>query len=171
MSLTFELIRQIICVYGSDVVFNDVTDERVQINVPEVVMIDEIEAHLHPSWQKDIGRWFTCVVLNIQFIVTTHSPIICRSAVKGSIWYLPAPGSDEPVRKLEGEDYNRMIYGSITDAYATDKFGTDVFRSEEAKELLKELSFLDAKELFGTLTNVEEIRLAELRKLNLYDQD
>ncbi len=171
LSLTFELIRQFIRVYGSDLVFNDVTDERVQINLPGVVMIDEIDAHLHPSWQKEIGRWFTRMFPNIQFIVTTHSPIICRSAVKGSIWYLPAPGSYEPVRKLEGEDYNRMIYGSIADAYATDKFGTDVFRSEEAKVLLKELSLLDAKELFGTLTNVEEIRLAELRKLNLYDQD
>lgn len=167
LSLTFELIRQLIRVYGSDVVFKYVTDEQVQINMPGVVMIDEIDAHLHPSWQKEIGRWFTRVFPNIQFIVTTHSPIICRSAVKGSIWYLPAPGSDESVRKLEGEDYNRMIYGTITDAYATDKFGIDIFRSEEAKQLLGELSVLDAKELFGTLTDEDKVRLEELRKLNL----
>jgi predicted ATP-binding protein involved in virulence len=39
-----------------------------------VVLIDEIELHLHPSWQRQILRQFKSTFKNCQFIVTTHSP-------------------------------------------------------------------------------------------------
>jgi predicted ATP-binding protein involved in virulence len=44
------------------------------ISSPGVVIIDEIDAHLHVSWQKRIGGWLKTHFPNIQFIVTTHSP-------------------------------------------------------------------------------------------------
>lgn len=49
------------------------------LNVPGVVLIDEVDLHLHPSWQQriigDLQRTFP----NIQFIVTTHSPQVVSS--------------------------------------------------------------------------------------------
>ena len=45
-----------------------------------VILIDEIDAHLHPAWQKRIGFWLKAHFPNIQFIVTTHSPFICQAA-------------------------------------------------------------------------------------------
>lgn len=39
-----------------------------------VVMIDEVDLHLHPSWQKKIVRSLRVSFPNIQFILTTHSP-------------------------------------------------------------------------------------------------
>ncbi len=41
-----------------------------------VVLIDEVDLHLHPNWQRTILRKFHEVFPNIQFIVSTHSPII-----------------------------------------------------------------------------------------------
>lgn len=41
-----------------------------------IVLIDELDLHLHPNWQKDIASRLTTVFPNIQFIVTTHSPIV-----------------------------------------------------------------------------------------------
>lgn len=41
-----------------------------------VVLIDEIELHLHPAWQKDILPRLLKTFPNIQFIVTTHSPLV-----------------------------------------------------------------------------------------------
>jgi predicted ATP-binding protein involved in virulence len=39
-----------------------------------VVMIDELELHLHPSWQQRVAEQLSNAFPNIQFIVTTHSP-------------------------------------------------------------------------------------------------
>jgi predicted ATP-binding protein involved in virulence len=44
-----------------------------------VVLIDEIDMHLHPKWQKTVIADFKRTFPNIQFIVTTHSPFIVQS--------------------------------------------------------------------------------------------
>lgn len=41
---------------------------------PGIVLIDEIELHLHPRWQRRIIPWLMETFTNCQFIVTTHSP-------------------------------------------------------------------------------------------------
>lgn len=45
-----------------------------------IVLIDEIELHLHPKWQREIIENFRTVFPNIQFIMTTHSPFVIQSA-------------------------------------------------------------------------------------------
>ena len=45
-------------------------------NIPGVVLIDEIETHLHLELQKNIMKLLTTVFPNIQFIVSSHSPFI-----------------------------------------------------------------------------------------------
>ncbi len=44
-----------------------------------IVMIDEIDLHLHPSWQMEILPNLSRALRNIQFIVTSHSPLIAGS--------------------------------------------------------------------------------------------
>ncbi|MFL1907044.1 retron Ec78 anti-phage system effector ATPase PtuA [Plesiomonas shigelloides] len=44
-----------------------------------IVLIDEIDLHLHPTWQQKILQRLTNVFPNIQFIVTTHSPLVCHT--------------------------------------------------------------------------------------------
>lgn len=45
-----------------------------------VVLIDEVDLHLHPSWQRTVIRTLTDIFPNVQFIVTTHSPIVALGA-------------------------------------------------------------------------------------------
>lgn len=45
-----------------------------------IILIDEIDLHLHPKWQREILRKLHEVFPNVQFIVTTHSPIILQGA-------------------------------------------------------------------------------------------
>lgn len=45
-------------------------------NIPGVVLIDEIETHLHLELQKNIMKLLTTVFPNMQFIVSSHSPFI-----------------------------------------------------------------------------------------------
>ena len=45
-----------------------------------VVLIDELDIHLHPRWQWDIALWLRQQFPNLQFIVATHSPLIAAGA-------------------------------------------------------------------------------------------
>jgi len=45
-----------------------------------VVLIDELDIHLHPVWQRQIAGWLQDKFPNIQFIVATHSPIVAAGA-------------------------------------------------------------------------------------------
>jgi predicted ATP-binding protein involved in virulence len=44
-----------------------------------IVLIDELDVHLHPNWQKKVVKMLKSTFPNIQFIVTTHSPLILHS--------------------------------------------------------------------------------------------
>lgn len=54
-------------------------------NATGTVLIDEIDAHLHPSWQSTILGSIRELFPNIQFIVTTHSPSVIMSANAGEV--------------------------------------------------------------------------------------
>ena len=48
-------------------------------HIPGVVLIDELDMHLHPKWQWNVIKALEETFPNIQFIVATHSPIIISS--------------------------------------------------------------------------------------------
>jgi predicted ATP-binding protein involved in virulence len=50
-----------------------------------IVLIDEIELHLHPKWQRNVVQLLSSTFPNVQFIVTTHSPQVLSEAERGSI--------------------------------------------------------------------------------------
>ncbi len=52
-----------------------------------VVLIDELDIHLHPIWQRDIAGVFRKQFPKIQFIVATHSPLIAAGAGEDALTY------------------------------------------------------------------------------------
>ena len=165
LSMIFELIRQMIATYGIDKVFEHVTQGNIEIPVQGVVMIDEADAHLHPSWQTRIGEWFTKYFPNIQFIITTHSPLICRSAEKGTIWRLATPGKEEEAGEVIGVERERLIHGNILDAYGTELFGqSPVVRTQKSEDKKKRLGILNAKLAFDKITDEENQERIKLSK-------
>ncbi len=169
LSMTFEIIRQLISAYGAETVFEHIQKGEAFINVPGVILIDEVDAHLHPTWQTRIGQWFTRYFPQIQFIVTTHSPLICRGAEKGTIWRLPAPGSDEKVEQIMGAERDKLVFGNVLDAYSTDAFGVNIARSDKSQEMLEKLSKLNMKATFGKLNAEEKKEQAHLQKIFISD--
>jgi predicted ATPase len=153
LSLTFELIRQLAGTFRPNVIFDK--KDPTKVNAPGVVLIDEVDAHLHPSWQRRIGLWFRTYFPKLQFLVTTHSPLVCQAAEVGTVYRLSKPGSDEKSRMIEGEELQRLVYGNVLDAYSTDAFGQDVSRSDESKRRLKRLAELNLKELSKPLSAKE----------------
>ncbi|MCR9098935.1 MAG: AAA family ATPase [bacterium] len=162
LSLTFELLRQMILTYGAKKVFKGFESDDFTISMPGVVIIDEIDAHLHPTWQARIGQWFTRCFPEIQFIVTTHSPIICRAADRGSVWRLAAPGSNAQAEQVTGTALKRLIYGNILDAYSTEMFGEGTTSSPDTTRMLEELARLNKKSIIGEISDEERARREEL---------
>ena len=164
LSMTFELLRGLTVAYGNDAFLDALDAQAGAVKLPGVVAIDEVDAHLHPAWQMQIGDWFVERFPNVQFFVTTHSPLICRAAEKGSIWRLPTPGrSDEEARRIKGHDLNRLVYGSVLDAMDTEYFGASVTRSATSQEMVTELAKLNRKRSRGALSDKEEQRRQELQ--------
>lgn len=165
LSLTLDLIRQLVRVYGSEKVFEQIAEDNYVIDCEGVVLIDEVDAHLHPTWQVEIGKWLTKYFPKIQFIVTTHSPLVCRAAENGSIWRLASPDSGATTGRVEGIEKDKLVKGNILDAYGTELFGQSPVTSEKANESLKRLGTLNMLSALGKASQVEEEERQKLQSI------
>jgi predicted ATP-binding protein involved in virulence len=59
---------------------------------PAVVLVDEIDLHLHPKWQRTIMSFLTERFPNVQFIVTAHSPLVVQAARNANLVLLRREG-------------------------------------------------------------------------------
>jgi hypothetical protein len=160
LSMTFDLIRQLQRSYPDTKLFSN---DSQQVVMPGVVLIDEVDAHLHPSWQRRIGPWFREHFPQMQFIVTTHSPFVCQAAEAGTVWRLPRPGSDDECQQIVGVELDRLLYGNILEAYSTTAFGEQSSRPDSSQQLLQRLAELNLKEIDEGLAAAEENEQARLR--------
>jgi len=77
-----------------------------------VVLIDEIELHLHPKWQREIIPALTRTFPNCQFIITTHSPQVISQVKPDGIYILEATPEGIVAKRPEssfGRDSNRIL--------------------------------------------------------------
>lgn len=77
-----------------------------------IVLIDEVDLHLHPEWQQRISRDLTAIFPNVQFIVTTHAVPVISSA------------KSENLRILKNHQI-KMAHSQI--------FGNDTYRQQKSK--------------------------------------
>lgn len=164
LALLADILRHLINAYGMDALTDRGEDGKLFIKRSGVVMIDEIDAHLHPEWQREIGFWLKRHFPNIQFLVTTHSPIICQAADENGLFVLPEPGSDVQPRALTSDEYKRVISSRPDTILLTPAFGLQNTRSPRAVEGRAEFSKLQAKKRAGaTLTTEETQKIEQLR--------
>jgi predicted ATP-binding protein involved in virulence len=62
-------------------------DSEEPLKEEGVILIDELDIHLHPTWQRTIASWLRGQFPNLQFIVATHSPLIAAGAGKDAVTY------------------------------------------------------------------------------------
>jgi predicted ATP-binding protein involved in virulence len=132
---------------GALVLVLDITRRLVQAN-PElenplavaeaVVLIDEIDLHLHPKWQRQIVHNLGATFPNCQFIATTHSPQVIGEVAHDRIQII-ADGQVYSPTHSYGVDSSRVLE-EIMDADP---------RAEEVKELLSEISRVIGRQQFG----------------------
>lgn len=75
---------------GGDIVWRlleSFPESKDPLSEEGVVLIDELDIHLHPIWQRDLPGWLKNLFPNIQFIVATHSPLIAAGAGEEAVTY------------------------------------------------------------------------------------
>jgi len=126
-----------------------------------IVLIDEADAHLHPSWQRELGERLRRVFPKIQFIVTTHSPFIAQEATDEGLFIL------RPTKKgtVEVEKFGESVRGwTATQILTSPAFGLHSTRSVETEQLVQRNSELVSKERAGKLTATEKKEFRQIRK-------
>ena len=77
-----------------------------------IILIDEIELHLHPRWQRDIVQGLERTFPGCQFVISTHSPQVLGDAKDAAIFVLDLH-ADEPVKLLHeplfGRDTSHLL--------------------------------------------------------------
>ncbi len=63
-------------------------DAENPLHEEAVVLVDEIDLHLHPKWQRDLVPTLSKIFPNVQFIVTTHSPHVLQSMEDVNLYVL-----------------------------------------------------------------------------------
>jgi energy-coupling factor transporter ATP-binding protein EcfA2 len=165
----YALLLDIIChfsvAYGSENLFaRDSTTGRFVIDRPGVVLLDEVEAHLHPSWQRRICDWLKERFPKVQFIVTSHSPLIVQAADTQGIYVLPMLEEKRTARRLEIHEYEKVVLGKAEKVLLGEAFGLKVTWSQRSQQLIDQWQSLNARKHSGAvLSEKEERKFQQLR--------
>ena len=119
----------------------------ISYNLEGIVLIDELETHLHIELQRKIFPFLTTFFPRVQFIISTHSPYILTSVPNTTIFDLE--------KKVKFEDMSNYSIGNVAEAY----FDSEDYSIELEKKLTEYKSLLEK----SNPTNDERIRRAELR--------
>ncbi|QYX64904.1 AAA family ATPase [Shewanella putrefaciens] len=101
-----------------------------------VILIDELELHLHPEWQAKIASILVDVFPKIQFIASTHSPHILQNAKPNEIIALALNEGDVYRRQLNGGAYG--FQGWTVEEVLIDVMGMSDTRTETYHQLMSE---------------------------------
>lgn len=144
-ALILDLVHGMAQVYGINGLFASDGD-RIVVDRPGVVLIDEVEAHLHPSWQRKLPDWLKSHFPKVQFIVTTHSPLIAQSVDQRSLFVLPMQDDlQRKPRQLSATETERIRMGRAEKTLLGSAFGLSTSRTAWANQQIREWQKLDAK--------------------------
>lgn len=83
--------------------------DQVLSETTGIVLIDEIDLHLHPQWQQRIIGDLRTIFPKVQFIVSTHAPLVINSVKKENLLILTDQQASEPQNEIFGRDANAIL--------------------------------------------------------------
>lgn len=136
--------------YRMAVLNPDLLDDITE-KTPGVVLIDEIDMHLHPNWQWRVVEALKHTFPKVQFIATTHSPIIIASCKEEKLIALRLEDVflDKPSEIVHGTTAKGWMVDSVLEKYMHS--GN---RAPETMSKLKRLSELAKEKLAGDMSDI-----------------
>lgn len=109
---------------------NYVCPKRTKLtDIPGVVMIDDIDVHLHPAWQREVVPKLATTFPKLQFIITSHSPLVAGTLHAANIRVI----EDNQIRQLDESVSGKSADQLLLSPY----FGLSSPRSPAAEKKLK----------------------------------
>jgi energy-coupling factor transporter ATP-binding protein EcfA2 len=109
-----------------------------------VVLVDEIDLHVHPTWQREIVAQISRALPRLQFVFTTHSPIVAGSVASANLFIVAQPNDQDSATITRPSS---EVYGLSADQILTSSmFGLN---STRAPEFVKTLEHLESKATTG----------------------
>lgn len=90
-------------------VLNPMLEDAVLEKTPGIVLIDEIDLHLHPQWQQTILKDLHAIFPKVQFIVSSHAPAVINSISREQIRILDNGEIYLPSAQTYGRDANSIL--------------------------------------------------------------
>jgi energy-coupling factor transporter ATP-binding protein EcfA2 len=109
-------------------------DSDTPLEESAVVLVDEIDLHLHPSWQRRIVGDLSRIFPNVQFIATSHSPLVVQSAERCNIAVLHKDGDRIHIQNIPNQSYQ----GWSVEEILRDLMEMDSTHSEAFTKALKD---------------------------------
>jgi len=125
-----------------------------------IVLIDEVDLHLHPQWQRKLLPALTHTFPNIQFIVTTHSPQVLSHVSKESVFLLEDNKISDREIYTEGRDSNSILQ----DAFQVPELEKEY--EMEIKEIYTLISNYDIENATDKLEKLKQKRGEYDREVN-----
>lgn len=122
---------------------------------PAIVIVDEIDLHLHPRWQREIRGHLTGLFPNVQFIATAHSPLMAQSSLGQNL----AVVQWQEDRVIIENDPDVVRSWRLDQVLTSDLFGFESARPPETVEQQKRRVALHQKQ---RLSKAERDELADL---------
>lgn len=130
-------------------------DSANPLHEPAVVLVDEIDLHLHPIWQRKLMSFLRERFPNTQFIATAHSPLVAQAAADANLAVLRREGDHVVIDNEVDNIRNWRIDQILT----SDLFGLETARPPHIEELLREQKAILTK---PKLNAADKRRLEEL---------
>ena len=127
---------------------------HLKYDLPGIVLIDEIELHLHVAWQKRILPFLVNVFPNIQFIVATHSPFVVSSIETAVIYDM---GKNILIEDLSAYSYECLVDSLFDTALFSDAMGDKYKRYLELVNIGGERNASEDRELTELIQYFQKI--------------
>ncbi|OIJ44474.1 AAA family ATPase [Massilia timonae] len=112
-----------------------------------LILIDEVDMHLHPRWARDIIARLTTTFPNCQFVLSTHSPLVISDS-KDVLVYALDDGHLTRVPSLYGQDANTVLL-EVMDTHIRN--ASVATRLNDLLDLIQDNRLEEARQVIGTL--------------------
>ena len=112
-----------------------------------IILIDEIDMHLHPQWQRSIIQRLQMTFPNCQFILTTHSPLVISDTQNILVYDLDGQEVNA-LPSLYGQDANTVLLQYMDTSYRNPKVAEQI---SQAMDAIQNNDFELANQLIQTL--------------------
>jgi AAA domain, putative AbiEii toxin, Type IV TA system len=96
-----------------------VAPKKIQLNdISGIVLIDEIDLHLHPAWQRTVVSALAAAFPRLQFVMTSHSPLVASTLRKENIFVTDtADDGSATVKQIEENVHGRSADQLLLSSY------------------------------------------------------